>query len=200
MNKISKYQLDSGIIMDLLSRKKLWNIVPWDPSVLPVIQQRHQDTYLKWQQHACDHNCLRANDTTYMPSILGENRTLLQDLLLAATHSRAAYGFAMEAGHVSSVAAYVKLHTLQQLSFDAASGASEESNTEAVSSLTGIPVEDILEASWKNSPYRPCHYVAIDRSAQCVVVSIRGSLEIGDLLSDLTAHPMEISLRGIEGR
>ena len=40
---------------------------------------------------------------------------LLQDALCAAMHSRAAYGFAMAAGHVSSVASYIRLHTLQPL-------------------------------------------------------------------------------------
>ena len=40
---------------------------------------------------------------------------LLQDLLCASMHSRAAYGFAMAAGHVSSVASYIKLQTLQPL-------------------------------------------------------------------------------------
>jgi hypothetical protein len=76
---------------------------------------------------------------------------------------------------------------------------SEESNNEAVAALTGLPVEDILEAQWRNQSFRPCHYVAIDRAAGCVVISIRGSLEIGDLLSDLSAHPMECSMGGVDG-
>lgn len=107
----------------------------------------------------------------------------------------------------------------------------------------------------RNSPYRPCHYVALDRANQCVVLSIRcgaglvgtaavrsapgcptvwlpitllstltvqahlvvlslllscmpsctvpsacrGSLQIGDLLSDLAAAPMEVTIGGTDG-
>lgn len=185
--------------MDLLSRKNFWDIVPWDPSAIPVIQKQHQAAYLEYRQRAAKHCLLGSDDPTPAPSVLTPNGTLLQDLLTAAVHSRAAYGFAMQAGHISSVSAYVRLHTLQPFSFDAVAGASEESNNEAISSLTGTLVEDILEASWKNSPYRPCHYVAIDRAARCVVVSIRGSLEVGDLLSDVSAHPMETSFGSVHG-
>lgn len=38
-----------------------------------------------------------------------------QDLLCAATHSRAAYGFALEAGFMADVASYIRLQTVQQL-------------------------------------------------------------------------------------
>lgn len=38
-----------------------------------------------------------------------------QDLLCAATHSRAAYGFALAAGFMADVASYVRLQTVQQL-------------------------------------------------------------------------------------
>lgn len=78
-------------------------------------------------------------------------------------------------------------------------GVSQEANNEAVAALTGIDPSDILLAHWRNSSFRPCHYVAIDRANCCVVVSIRGTLEIGDLLCDLAADPMEVHLMGVEG-
>lgn len=74
-----------------------------------------------------------------------------------------------------------------------------EANNEAVAGLTGIDADDILLSQWVNSTFRPCHYVAVDRSAGCLVLSIRGSLELGDLLSDLTAHPLEMELGGASG-
>lgn len=58
-------------------------------------------------------------------------------------------------------------------SFDAIGGVSVEANNEAVGALAGIDPSDILLSQWKNSTYRPCHYVAIDRANQCVVLSIR---------------------------
>jgi hypothetical protein len=49
------------------------------------------------------------------PSVLQHDGTLLQDMLTAAVHSRGAYGYAMAAGYVSSILAYVRLQTLQKL-------------------------------------------------------------------------------------
>lgn len=133
-------------------------------------------------------------------------------------------------------------------SFDAVGGVSPEANNEAVAALTGLASpDDLLMAEWRNSPYRPCHYVAIDRANQCIVLSIRwgvkgsthaetgrrpscnmrractavepatpaadttpipvpclcalarGSLQLGDLLSDLAAAPMEVTVGGVPG-
>lgn len=102
-------------------------------------------------------------------------------------------------------------------SFDAVGGASPEANNEAVAALAGLhPSTDLLLAEWRNSPYRPCHYVAIDRANQCVVLAIRwewklswegwesggllgegwfvpccrGSLQVVGLVSDLAAAPL----------
>lgn len=48
-----------------------------------------------------------------------------------------------------------------------------EANNEAVGALAGIDPADILLSQWRNYTYRPCHYVAIDRANQCVVVAVR---------------------------
>lgn len=76
---------------------------------------------------------------------------------------------------------------------------SHEANNEAICALTGVEDEDIFVANWRNSPYRPCYYVAADKANKCIVISIRGSLEIGDLLSDVTAHPLKVELMGVDG-
>lgn len=67
---------------------------------------------------------------------------------------------------------FVQLH---QLNFNPVGGASGEANNEAVAALAGIPVEDIRLAEWHNSVMRPCHYLAVDRSNHCIVLSIRYS-------------------------
>ena len=46
-------------------------------------------------------------------------------------------------------------------------------------------------AEWRNSEFRPCHYVAVDRVRRRLVLAIRGSLELGDVATDLTASPMD---------
>lgn len=40
---------------------------------------------------------------------------LLRDMLCAAVHSRASYGFAMQAGHLASVFNFALMHTLHQI-------------------------------------------------------------------------------------
>jgi hypothetical protein len=105
-----------GMVLDLLSRRKLWNIVPWDPSALVVLQKEHQETYQQLQAQAQARRLLRPDEPP-PPSSMRSDGTLLQDLMTAAVHSRAAYGFAMQAGHISSVASYIRLQTLQPLTY-----------------------------------------------------------------------------------
>mmetsp|Transcript_1514 Transcript_1514/g.4497 ORF Transcript_1514/g.4497 Transcript_1514/m.4497 type:complete len:838 (-) Transcript_1514:371-2884(-) len=125
--------------------------------------------------------------------------SLLKTLLAAAMHSRAAYGYAMQAGHLNSVFNYALLHTVHALSFDAAGGASGAANNQALHLLAGVRPEDVIMADWHSSLSRPCHYVAVDRANQAVVLSIRGSLEAGDIFSDLSASPLEMSFLGADG-
>ena len=49
--------------------------------------------------------------------MLRKDGTLLQDLITATAHARAAYGYAMAAGYVSSIASYIKLQTWQKLRY-----------------------------------------------------------------------------------
>ena len=48
-----------------------------------------------------------------------------------------------------------------------------EANNESVAGLAGVDPGDILMAEWRNSPHRPCHYIAVDRANQCLVLSVR---------------------------
>jgi len=45
---------------------------------------------------------------------IGSAPSLLADLLAAAVHARAAYGYAMAAGHLSSIAKFAMLHTARR--------------------------------------------------------------------------------------
>lgn len=176
------------LILDVVSKKNFWEMVPWDPGALYILQKKHNEAY----------DALRSSPTWQMVDMEKES-LLLQGLISGAVHSRAAYGFAMQAGHIKSVSSYIRLHTLQPLQFDVVGGVSQEANNEAISELTGIPVGDILQSNWRNSPFRPCYYVAVDSSSRCIVVSIRGSLEIGDLLSDVTANSIKVTMLGVSG-
>eukprot|EP00889_Picochlorum_renovo_P007501 jgi/Picre1/34531/NNA_001999.t1 len=158
------------LLVDAVSKKKFWDLIPWDPGAYYVLQQKHKDEYSELLNHAKENSLVW--DT--MPPLLHDHGTLLQNLLCGAIHSRAAYGFAMQAGHIKDISSYIRLHTLQPLRFDAVGGVSQEANNEAISELTGIPVENIVQSNWRNSPFRPCYYVAADTANHCIVISIRG--------------------------
>ena len=62
---------------------------------------------------------------------------------------------------------------VHNLSFNAAGGASGEANNEAIAALAGIPSGCLIMSEWHGSVLRPCHYVAVDRANQTIVLSIR---------------------------
>ena len=62
---------------------------------------------------------------------------------------------------------------VHQMKFNAAGGASGEANNAAAALLAEVPPEDLLLAEWHNSIMRPCHYLALDRRRQRLVLSIR---------------------------
>ena len=76
------------------------------------------------------------------------------DLAAAVDFSRAAYGYALLSGGLSSIYRYLHMQTLQRSVFDVIGGASVESNTQAAAVLAGIEVEDMLLAQWSNTAYR----------------------------------------------
>jgi hypothetical protein len=79
-------------------------------------------------------------------------------------------------------------------------GVSQQANTQALLSLAGtLAPEDILKAEWSASDFRPCHYVALDRRARRIVISVRGSLEVSDLYTDVAAAPVAWEFNGTRG-
>lgn len=48
--------------------------------------------------------------------------------------------------------------------------------------------------------HRPCHYVAVDMKRGNIVLGIRGSLELGDLETDITAAPLPFEFQVRPGR
>lgn len=49
---------------------------------------------------------------------------------------------------------------------------------------------ELLSLSSIVLPCRPCHYVAVDMKRGNIVLGVRGSLELGDLETDVTAAPL----------
>jgi len=60
------------------------------------------------------------------------------------------------------------------------------SDTEAIASIAGI--DDVLAASWSSDVYKPAHFVGIDYEKRAIVVSIRGTMQVRDILTDLVCE------------
>ncbi|WIA34143.1 hypothetical protein OEZ86_012507 [Tetradesmus obliquus] len=105
---------------------------------------------------------------------------------------------AAAAGHMSSIGNALKLLATLPL-FDPITGVSLQANTQALMSLAGFDASDVLLTAWDNDTFRPCHYVAVDRARQCLVLGVRGSLEVGDLETDITAAPLAFEFQGVAG-
>ncbi|GAX74971.1 hypothetical protein CEUSTIGMA_g2417.t1 [Chlamydomonas eustigma] len=61
---------------------------------------------------------------------------------------------------------------------------------DAISKFTGVPSEDILLVNWKTEPFRPAHYLAIDRLAKKIIICIRGTVEHADVITDFMCRPI----------
>ncbi len=79
-------------------------------------------------------------------------------------------------------------------------GVSLQANTQALLTLAGLAEEAIVMVEWANTTFRPCHYVALDHAHKRIVLAIRGSLELGDICTDLQAAPLDFDFRGVQGK
>ena len=217
--RLSALRAFVALLSATVSRRSLWSLLPLDPAAPVVLAPRHAAAMVSCAKEF--RNCRAvleedaataaenaANDNIDSSSSPSSTSTSsfprAADLVLASLHSRAAYGYAAAAGHLASLTSYAKMHTVVRATeFDAASGASDAANNDGVARLVGGGFqarEDLLFSSWAASVSRPCHYVALDRASRRVVLSVRGSLAASDLLSNLSARPMEVSLLGVQGR
>ncbi|GAX82802.1 hypothetical protein CEUSTIGMA_g10228.t1 [Chlamydomonas eustigma] len=130
--------------------------------------------------------------------LVSDPDVMVSELVAATNYARAAYGYVLAAGHMSSISSLFKMVSSSAF-FDPVTGASVEANNEAIEALTGIPKEDIFKAEWRNTVFRPCHFLAVDRKNKRLVLSIRGSLELGDICTDLAAQlqPWDLSDQGL---
>ncbi|GIL75881.1 hypothetical protein Vretifemale_5611 [Volvox reticuliferus] len=69
---------------------------------------------------------------------------------------------------------------------------------EAITQMTGVPDDDILYVCYEDRvggllPY----YVAVDRQRRSVVVAVRGSLSLRDVITDLLCEPAEYDVPGV---
>eukprot|EP00934_Nitzschia_sp_Nitz4_P008060 Nitzschia sp. Nitz4//scaffold54_size114964//70057//72567//NITZ4_003857-RA/size114964-augustus-gene-0.20-mRNA-1//-1//CDS//3329554369//8050//frame0 len=68
----------------------------------------------------------------------------------------------------------------------------------AMEELAGIPREDIVFASFKQSVEAVPYLVALDHEWKSIVIAIRGTLSMESIVADLTLRPIELSALGEE--
>ncbi|GAM27611.1 hypothetical protein SAMD00019534_107870 [Acytostelium subglobosum LB1] len=63
----------------------------------------------------------------------------------------------------------------------------DNANLKVIRKHTGIKKEDIIVSKWFSSKYSPGHFIAIDHQTKSVVLSIRGTFNHLDVITDLVA-------------
>ena len=100
---------------------------------------------------------------------MDQERALLQDLSHYATFASAAYGWKLE------FALRGKLHGRDDLTM--------------LLTRTGVAAEDVVQVQWESEQIRPAYFIARDHNRSAIVLSVRGTFSIDDLLTDLCATP-----------
>ncbi|PNW80565.1 hypothetical protein CHLRE_07g322900v5 [Chlamydomonas reinhardtii] len=72
---------------------------------------------------------------------------------------------------------------------------------EAITQLTGAADEDILYVCYDNKVEGILpHYIAVDRPRRSIVLAVRGSLSLRDVVTDLLCAPAPMDIPGVDGR
>lgn len=116
----------------------------------------------------------------------------VRELLYAAVMARATYGPLCEAGFLSSMQRLTNPASLPEMR--ALLSASPAAKLRSVSRLSGIPESDVLLSYPDASAYRPAHFLAVDRARRVIVLAVRGSMQLGDMLTDLACKSVEAQL------
>ncbi|XP_052816951.1 diacylglycerol lipase-beta-like isoform X2 [Mya arenaria] len=72
-------------------------------------------------------------------------------------------------------------------------------NTAAFLKTSGVHTEDIVYASLKNGIYEIPFYVVIDRESNAVVIAIRGTLSLQDVVTDLVIERDDLNIPSVTG-
>ncbi|KAA8494714.1 Sn1-specific diacylglycerol lipase alpha [Porphyridium purpureum] len=68
--------------------------------------------------------------------------------------------------------------------------------TRAVANMAGLPVDDIAQHVPASAPLRPSYFIAVDHQLERIVISVRGTLNAADALTDVVANlePVYVAL------
>eukprot|EP00659_Diplonema_papillatum_P007787 gene7787-11975_t len=113
------------------------------------------------------------------------------DLSLAMLYAKAVYGVAYEDGHLKSVGAAIRMHTIWKPFKNLGRDFTSRENDIAV--MQGIDALDskreLLVSEWSNQVYKPAFAFFADHVSRWLVLTIRGTVSDKDTLTDLAAEP-----------
>lgn len=162
-----------ALLVSTARRLRLWNMLPLDPTALVVLAPRHAARLAADAKLFAGARVDLSGGEGGGEAPTTTTHVRAADLVTAALHARAAYGYAAAAGHLASLSSYALMHTVRAVEFDAAGGASAAANSDAACDLAGVPRGALLMAEWASSVSRPCHYVAADEAGKRIVISVR---------------------------
>mmetsp|Transcript_2287 Transcript_2287/g.7710 ORF Transcript_2287/g.7710 Transcript_2287/m.7710 type:complete len:626 (+) Transcript_2287:3-1880(+) len=113
----------------------------------------------------------------------------LGELAVAALYMRAAYGYVARIGSFDSVTAGAMVFSVQKAAFDIAEDVDNASHTHSFVDMLGLSTDDLVCTRWKESgAFRPAFAIARDHDMKWIVVAVRGTLSMKDVLTDMAAH------------
>lgn len=171
-NSSSVMQSLWNAVGDLAGRRSM-SQVPIDPTA--VIRRSHSDVE-KYQNL-----CQRLSPWDDLPT--------LADMVLAAVYSRAAYAYTGRRGLFDSVTQGAMVFSLHRAAFDYAEHVDDASNEAAFLDMMCLAPEDLLCAQWRSlGPLQPAFAVARDHTLKWIVVAVRGTLSLKDILTDCAVN------------
>ena len=100
-----------------MQRKAVWSIAFCLVPTIAPCQQKVPKSVATGKYSYIDPLQSQPNPSDRFPETGEQRPSLVRELLCAAIHSRAAYGYAMAAGHMSNLVNFALMHTVHQIRF-----------------------------------------------------------------------------------
>ncbi|TPX51847.1 hypothetical protein SeLEV6574_g00020 [Synchytrium endobioticum] len=129
-------------------------------------------------------------------------RLMLNDLKRAARYSTGTYGTTIVSLFVNGMLPVPTVPWQQWLFSNENTLESIHTNHETLAGLVDVPIDSIIQSSYANSTvgeantaqYHPTFYIIVDHPHKQVVLALRGTLSIHDLMVDLTCEYETVTL------
>eukprot|EP00930_Biecheleria_cincta_P082224 TRINITY_DN71998_c0_g1_i1.p1 TRINITY_DN71998_c0_g1~~TRINITY_DN71998_c0_g1_i1.p1 ORF type:complete len:630 (-),score=85.19 TRINITY_DN71998_c0_g1_i1:162-2051(-) len=135
----------------------------------------------------------RAKDTADYEALCSQlpawtDTEALGELCVASLYARAAYGFTARMGKIDSLMSGGLTFSVQRHVFDYAEHVDDASNSQSFLDMMGLQHADIVCAQWRAcGTFHPVYVVVRDHLMQWILVVVRGTLSMKDVLADVAA-------------